>query len=133
MLDDLGLFPTLRWYVRNFTKRVKIPVELLLEGEEQRLNSDIQTILFRVTQEALNNAAKYSKATSVQVHLQCKDAGVRLGIQDNGIGFVHGQNSSESGSGISGMRDRVALYKGTFNVQSAPSKGTKLEIVLPLI
>jgi signal transduction histidine kinase len=133
MLDDLGLFPTLRWYVRNFTKRVNIPVELLLEGEEKMLNPEIQTILFRVTQEGLNNAAKYSKATSVQVHLQCKEGGVRLGIQDNGIGFVQGQNSLESGSGISGMRDRVALYKGTFHVQSAPSKGTKLEIVLPLI
>ncbi|MCI0412360.1 sensor histidine kinase [bacterium] len=132
MLDDLGLFPTLRWYVRNFTKRVKIPVELGLQGEEEKLNTETQTILFRIVQEALNNVAKHSRAKSAIVSLECNDEEAHLRIADDGVGFDAARSSAETGSGLAGMRDRVALYKGTFAVYSEPLKGTRLEVLIPL-
>ena len=132
MLDDLGLFPTLRWYVRNFTKRVNISVELGLQGEEEKLNTETQTILFRVVQEALNNVAKHSGAKSAIVSLECTDEEAHLRVVDDGVGFDPVQNSTETGSGLAGMRDRVALYKGTFAVYSEPQKGTRVEVLIPL-
>lgn len=132
MLDDLGLFPTLRWYVRSFIKRVNINVDLELDGEEERLDAEKQTILFRVIQEALNNVAKHSRATSAAVRLQCREQEASLQIQDDGIGFDPEVRHLESGSGLAGMRDRVQLYKGRFSVRSEPAKGTHLEISLPL-
>ena len=132
MLDDLGLFPTLRWYIRNFTKRVNIPVELGLQGEEEKLNTETQTILFRIVQEALNNVAKHSRARSAIVSLECTDEEARLRIADDGIGFNPVQSSAETGSGLAGMRDRVALYKGTFAVYSEPQKGTRVDVLIPL-
>ena len=132
MLDDLGLFPTLRWYVRNFTKRVNIPVELGLEGEEEKLNPETQTILFRIVQEALNNVAKHSRAKTAAVSLECTEQQAHLRIADDGIGFDPDQSSTEMGSGLAGMRDRVGLYRGTFAVYSEPQKGTRVEVLLPL-
>ncbi len=132
MLDDLGLFPTLRWYIRNFTKRVNIPVELGLQGEEEKLNTETQTILFRIVQEALNNVAKHSKAKSATVSLECTEEEAHLRIMDDGVGFDPVPNSTETGSGLAGMRDRVSLYKGTFAVYSEPQKGTRVEVLIPL-
>jgi signal transduction histidine kinase len=133
MLDDLGLFPTLRWYVRSFVKRVNIPVELEIDGDEEKLNAEKQTILFRVVQEALNNVAKHSRATSAAVRLQCNEQEAYLRIRDDGVGFdPNTPRSAESGSGLAGMRDRVMLYKGKFDVHSGPERGTQLEISIPL-
>ncbi|MGH9857454.1 MAG: sensor histidine kinase, partial [Acidobacteriota bacterium] len=133
MLDDLGLFPTLRWYVRTFVKRVNIPVDLQIDGDEEKLNPEKQTILFRVVQEALNNVAKHSRATSAVVRLQCNEQEAYLRIRDDGIGFdPNTPRSSESGSGLAGMRDRVMLYKGRFDIHSEPQRGTQLEISIPL-
>ena len=132
MLDDLGLFPTLRWYVRNFIKRVSISVDLQLAGDEEKLGTEIQTIVFRIVQEALNNVAKHSQAKSVSVHLQCMDPEMRLQVADDGVGFDPSVHSSETGSGLAGMRDRVALYNGKLVIQSQPRKGTRLQIVIPL-
>ena len=132
MLDDLGLFPTLRWYIRSFMKRVNIRVDLELAGDEEKLNPEKQTILFRVVQEALNNVAKHSRATSAVVRLQCNDKEAYLQIRDDGVGFDPNIRSTESGSGLAGMRDRVMLYKGRFDVYSEPQGGTQLEIFIPL-
>jgi signal transduction histidine kinase len=132
MLDDLGLFPTLRWYVRSFVKRVNISVDLQIDGDEDKLNPEKQTILFRVVQEALNNVAKHSHATSAVVRLQCGEQEAYLRIRDDGVGFDPNNRSAESGSGLAGMRDRVMLYKGRFDVHSEPQRGTQLEISIPL-
>jgi signal transduction histidine kinase len=133
MLDDLGLFATLRWYVRNFTNRLNVPVDLQLQGTEDRLSKEIQTILFRIVQEALNNVAKHSGARSALVHLDCVHQEARLKIIDDGNGFDPSNYSYESSSGLVGMRDRVALYKGNFSLNSQVGKGTTIEVTIPLI
>ena len=135
ILDDLGLYPTLRWYVRKFQKRTGIHVRLALVGNGHRLNSEIETVLFRVTQEALNNIAKHSKAASATVRLTSAQKAIHLEIEDRGIGFpVKGlpSDSSQSGSGLSGIRDRVSLWGGTLSVQSESGKGTSIEVKIPL-
>lgn len=132
MLDDLGLFPTLRWYVRSFVKRMNIPVELELTGQEEHLNSDTQTILFRVVQEGLNNVAKHSHATSAAIKLDAGESAVHLTIDDDGVGFDPGVRSPDTGSGLGGMKDRVSLYRGIFEVYSEPRRGTRLTVSIPL-
>lgn len=135
MLDDLGLVPTLRWYVRNFSKRTGIDLGLKLKGLGRRLNPELETMIFRIIQEALNNISKHSKATAAQVSLNLSKGLLDLEISDNGHGFDPGklnQSNFASGSGIAGIRDRVSLVDGTFTLQAGVGIGIMLKIQIPV-
>lgn len=135
MLDDLGLVPTLRWYVRNFSKRTGIDLGLKLKGLGRRLNPELETMIFRIIQEALNNISKHSKATAAQVSLNLSKGLLDLEISDNGHGFDPGklnQSNFASGSGIAGIRDRVSLVDGTFTLQARVGIGIMLKIQIPV-
>lgn len=135
MLDDLGLVPTLRWYVRNFSKRSGIDLHLQLKGARHRLGRELETMIFRIIQEGLNNISKHSKATEAEVNLKLNKGVVDLEIADKGRGFDPGklnQSNFASGSGIAGIRDRVSLVDGTFTLQSEVGTGTILKIQIPV-
>jgi two-component system NarL family sensor kinase len=131
ILDDLGLFPTLRWYVRRFGERTGIAVKLQLQDTEQRLDPEIETMLFRITQEALNNIAKHSQSPTASVTLELKPKEIELEIQDQGVGFDVKENHIKT-SGLSGMRDRVSLWSGTLAIQSVAGSGTTLRVTVPV-
>lgn len=137
MLDELGLIPALRSYVKQYVKRVKIKVKFEAVGLEQRLLSEIETALFRIAQEALTNVARHAQASQVHLHLQRQKAAIVMIIEDNGQGFdvakVVGYNrvAPGSGTGLLGMRERVNLLSGRFNIQSTPGQGTCLAIEIP--
>jgi two-component system sensor histidine kinase UhpB len=136
MLDDLGLVPTLRWLARSFGAR--LPVEIVAGGldGEMRLDPDLETLLYRVAQEALSNAARHAQASSALVRLERNAGRIRLCITDTGRGFdvaaVQHQPAAGSGFGLSGMRDRVRLFGGRFAVRSRPGEGTAIEVDLPV-
>lgn len=135
MLDDLGLVPTLRWYARNFSKRSRIDLHLQLKGARHRLDPELETMIFRIIQEGLNNISKHSKATEAEVNLNLTKGVVYLQIADKGRGFDPGklnQSNFASGSGIAGIRDRVSLVDGTFTLQSEVGTGTTLKIQIPV-
>jgi signal transduction histidine kinase len=138
-LDDLGLVPTLRWYLREYAERhPNMRVELEAGSLTRRLPSTAETVLFRVTQEALSNVARHAHATQVAVTLTQGRDGVRLEIVDNGVGFdagaaaVPSSQARASGWGLVGMRERVALAGGQFAIESAVGHGTRVVVELPL-
>jgi two-component system, NarL family, sensor kinase len=136
MLDELGLLPTLRWLARTFQQRTGIEVELVSEGIDERMDPDVENLVFRLVQEALTNVAKHARAPTARIHLRHAGKRLFLTAQDRGAGFdaadVLRSTDEERGFGLRGMRDRVHLFAGRFTVTSQPGAGTTLEIEVPL-
>jgi signal transduction histidine kinase len=135
MLDELGLVPTLRWLGRSFGKR-GLEVELLHEGLEARLGDEHETLVFRVVQEALSNAAKHARASRVGVRLARRGGELTLRVEDDGAGFevaaVLASQDQDRSFGLRAMRDRVQLLGGRFSLRSAPGSGTAIDVCVPL-
>src|SRR5688572_13186237 len=135
MLDELGLVPTLRWLARTVQGGTGVTVHLSVDGMEERARPDLETVVYRVVQEALTNVAKHAKAESAHVRLQRGRDRLFLSIRDEGRGFdpaaAMGPDETRGG-GLRGMRDRVDLFGGRFEVRSSAGGGTAVEVELPL-
>lgn len=133
VLDDLGLVATIGWFCREFQKVYSnIKVEKQLEVEEKDLPGPLKIVIFRVLQEAFNNAAKHSGADQVVVSLRTEDSELCLIVEDNGRGMPLEERAQEAppshgGMGILGMKERVELSGGRFSLQSEPGKGTRVQ------
>jgi PAS domain S-box-containing protein len=127
-LDDLGLRAALTNYVQNWSKRVDIPAHLHTSGLlDDRLSSEAETTLYRIAQEALNNAAKHSRAANVEVILERRPDHVLLIVEDDGVGFDYGEASASGrGFGLLGMQERAALGGASLEIESAAGKGTTI-------
>lgn len=124
-LDDLGLRAALTNYTQDWSARVGIPARLHTSGLlDERLAPDLETTLYRIAQEALNNAAKYSRAQHVEVLLERRADSVVLVVEDDGIGFDADGGATGRGFGIVGMQERATLVGGTLEIESSPGKGT---------
>lgn len=137
LLDDLGLVPALQNQVQTFQAHSGVATVLKVEGGVHRLPSDIETIVFRIAQEALTNIAKHARATMATVTLTFDPHTIHLDVQDNGRGFLV-EEALDSGTeprhawGLLGMQERVALVGGNCRVQSTPGQGTAVQISIPL-
>ena len=124
-LDDLGLRAALTNYVQDWSRRTSIPARLHTSGLlDERLAPDVETTLYRIAQEALNNAAKYSRAGHVEVILDRRHDSVLLVVEDDGIGFEADGDVKHQGFGLVGIRERAALVGATVEIESAPGHGT---------
>ena len=136
MLDELGLESTLRWLARTFHKRTGIAVELAFEGAEGRGSPDVETLVYRIVQEALTNVAKHSGARTATVTLRREPGRLSVRVEDQGAGFQPQQALSgtdeELGFGVRAMRDRVEFVHGRFTLSSAPGEGTVVEAEIPM-
>jgi len=113
--------------------RAKVPIELTWELDEAlQLPRGIENHLFRIVQEALSNALRHAKATKLSLKLHCQGETMRLLIQDNGVGFDLNERKQTS-YGLASMRERVNEIGGTLNIITAPGKGTKIDIRVPLL
>lgn len=113
--------------------RAKVPIELTWELDEAlQLPRGIENHLFRIVQEALSNALRHAKATKLSLKLHCQGETIRLLIQDNGVGFDLNERKQTS-YGLASMRERVNEIGGTLNIITAPGKGTKIDIRVPLL
>ena len=134
VLDDLGLQAALTNYAQNWSQHFGIQVEAHTRGVEQhRSTSEIDTTLYRIAQEALNNIAKHAHAANVTVLLEHRAETVSLIIEDDGIGF-DAENAAEAnrkGLGLVGMRERAALVGGTVEIESRPGEGATVYIRIP--
>lgn len=128
ILDDLGLVPALRWLARSVQESSGLAVVVEV-GDLPPLGGETQTLLFRVAQEALNNAARHARAESVLVRLVASDAALQLQVIDDGVGFEPAQ---AHGSGLGGMRERLRLHGGRLELRSTPGRGTRLRASVPL-
>ncbi|MCG3113007.1 MAG: GAF domain-containing protein [Candidatus Manganitrophus sp. SB1] len=138
ILDELGLVPTLRWYIEEYSKRTRTAVHLQTTGLQKRLSAKIEILLYRVIQEALTNVAKHAQAESVILSLEKKDVHIHLYITDDGKGFEVKRYFSSPpmirrGLGILGMKERVELAGGTFFIDSDLGQGTRISIKVPIV
>lgn len=141
-LDDLGLVPALRWYITRWTRTTGVEVDLAVSGIEERLPPELETVLYRVVQEALTNVAKHAQATRVTISLERHDHTVVLRVADNGRGLAFARRDGvldlsrdriPSGHlGLFGMQERVSLVGGTLRLSSQPGQGTTVLVELPL-
>jgi signal transduction histidine kinase len=136
-LDDLGLVKAIHSLVDSWSTRYRIEVDFEAgQYEPAGLSSEIETILYRIIQEALNNVAKHSGATRVALVLRRTADHVHAIIEDDGRGFDY-RVASESGNGsgrlgLLGIQERLGLVGGSLNVESAAGSGATLIVRIPL-
>lgn len=131
VLDDLGLSAALANYVTQWSQHFEIPAEFHSGNLQNiRLNGEIETNLYRIVQEALNNCAKHAKCKTANVLLEKRGQDLVLIIEDDGDGFD--QQKKNNGHGFIGMRERAALIKGTIEVESTHGDGTTIFVRVPL-
>jgi signal transduction histidine kinase len=130
-LDDFGLVPALERLVDTFREQTGIDVDLEPQLGDERLPSDVETTLYRITQEALTNVVKHANAERVSIVLTRRDGTISAVIEDDGRGFEEGSGSG-NGLGLLGMRERVALVDGRLSIESSPGSGTTLSIEVPV-
>lgn len=135
ILDDLGLIPAIRWYGRSRLEDAGIRFNFNAPENLPPLPDWISTCLFRITQEAINNIVKHSRATQAQISLQQEANGISLIIRDNGIGFKSDkypqQALSDGKWGLLGMKERAESIQAIFRVDSSEQKGTTISIFVP--
>jgi signal transduction histidine kinase len=131
VLDDFGLEQTIEWLTRQFEKQSGLPVHFHSNGFESTLAPEDAIHIYRVVQEALNNAAKHSKAQQAWVTVEERAGELRVEIRDDGTGFDVAAAQGE-GLGLMGMRERAEHLKGTFSLRSAPRQGTLIRVRVPL-
>lgn len=135
-LDDLGLVPTLRKFVQDFEEKNLIRAVFETAGKEKRLPTALEAGVFRLVQEAYNNALKHANPTFVTLGLDFLEDSIHLVIEDNGVGFhvdvVTSKAKAQSQFGLIGMKERVKLLQGRIDIESKPGQGTKINIFVPI-
>lgn len=131
MLDDLGLIPTLRRYGETFKEQNGIELTMTVAGTERRLEPYLEVMIFRAVQELLGNAAQHSQASLIKATVDMTEAAVKLSVDDNGKGFDPETIGQGNGLGLKLIKERVELLGGTFEVDSAPGKGTRVKLSVP--
>lgn len=133
LLDYAGLFPALEGYVRQFSKRTGTKVRFEHLNFTHRLEPELETLLFRITQEALANCAKQASATAIDVILIDDQGTILLTISDNGSGLEPAaltMNDEDSVAGELNMREMVELAGGRLTIDSSPGIGTAIHIAI---
>jgi PAS domain S-box-containing protein len=131
-LDYLGIAAGIRGFCREFAKQHKVSVEFKDENVPTHLPKNISLCLFRVAQEGLHNAVKYSGTTEFEVTLRKTETEVQLEVRDGGSGFDIEAAKRNRGLGLVSMQERVHLLHGTFFVESAPGRGTRIVATVPV-
>lgn len=135
LLDDLGLVATLRWYGARQARTAGFALHFSADEPVGRLTSMLETVCFRIAQEALTNIVRHARAREVWLQLRC-DAELCLTIRDDGVGFdlaqVEARASRGESFGLLGMRERANLSGGRLSIVSATGEGTMIAVSFPL-
>lgn len=133
LLIDLGLEPALKLYFKEIGKQSDLEINFQMVGFDQRLNSEIETMLYRLSQEALTNALKHSGAEQFSLSIIKGYPRIIFLAEDDGVGF-HAESIGRNrfNLGLLGMRERVTLNNGVFHLRSEPGQGTWIRIEIPI-
>ena len=132
-LDDLGLVPAIQSLLDNEYGPKGLHVTFEVTGTRIRLDSLIETVLFRVTQEALTNVMRHAETDQASVRLDYAEVAVTLEVSDAGKGFDPNEPlHPPRGWGLEGMRERIESVDGQLILHSAPGRGTNVEAVIPV-
>lgn len=133
MLEDLGLIPTIQWYIDKFVENSGINVTFETAGWNERIDKQLSLALYRVTQEAFTNIIRHADAKNVSLKLTKGYPDVIMRLEDDGKGFHGtGEEKTSKGLGIVGMRERINSLNGKFTIYSSPGRGTRIKVTLPL-
>lgn len=134
-LEDLGLIPAMQYQVNQLAHSEGIDVHFHVEGEARELPADMEVAIYRILQETLNNVRKHADATEVKVSAIFSEEQIILTVHDNGRGFEVPEAMTDfasSGSfGMMGLQERAQLFSGNVVVQSEPTNGTTIHLVIP--
>ena len=137
-LDDLGLLPALHWYIKEYQQKCALEVDFQASGFKERLPAELETVLYRIVQEALTNAARHAQAQKVMVRLEESKHEIHAIVSDNGSGFDAEKvkkmpgAGQEHGWGLVGMHERASLLNGHLTITSRPEQGTTIDVSIPL-
>jgi signal transduction histidine kinase len=129
-LDDFGLVPALERLVENFSEQTGMTVQLEARLGPDRLTGEVETVLYRITQEALTNVVKHARARRVSIVLTRRDGSATAVIEDDGRG-IDDANDTE-GLGLLGMRERLELINGKLSIESSEGAGTTILAEVPI-
>lgn len=135
-LEDLGLVAALESQVREFRRRHGVAIAFVNESNEERLHPEIERSVYRVVQEALTNIARHARARSGRVSVKTDAETLRVAIEDDGVGFDAAdveRPGRRRGLGLLGMRERVSQLRGRIAIESAPGRGTRIDVELPRV
>ncbi len=135
-LDQLGLIAAIRAYAQTHLEALGVQVEFKTKGLKERLAPGVETVLFRIIQEAIHNIARHAEAHNVRIQLEVKGGKITAIIHDDGKGFdVDAIFRSKRGGqslGLRGIQERATLLGGTFNIESWLGQGTRLIVEIPV-
>jgi PAS domain S-box-containing protein len=137
IIDDMGLLATIDWHTRQFGQYYnQIQIIRQIDVDEQEVPESLKIVIYRVIQEALNNAAMHSKADTIHIRLKKFGNSFEAEVEDNGRGFdfkeVSNGDDGRTGFGLKSMRERVEIIGGSFFLHSLSGKGTCIRIVFPV-
>ena len=132
VLDDLGINSALESLLRETENKSSIKCRLIIHAQTEEFSSSLSTAIYRITQEALTNILRHSKATEATVRLKIEDSSLILTISDNGVGFHPESAEAQVSLGIAGMKERAVLLGGELTVQSIPDAGTTVYVRFPI-
>jgi signal transduction histidine kinase len=136
VLDDLGLLSAIRWYAQNRLNTDDVKARVEVTGEERDLPPQVEIALFRVAQEAITNIARHAGAHNALVNVEFKEKSITIEVEDDGRGFdmtkLDPRPGASEGVGLMGMRERVELLGGRFQIESQPGRGTHIVVEVPL-
>jgi two-component system sensor histidine kinase DegS len=135
-LDDLGLVPTLRKFIKEYGDRYGLATRFNVVGQERRLPGNTEGVLFRIIQEALTNVHKHARAKMAEVTMNLQPNRVSVTIKDDGQGFDVARTEANlhknRNLGLLSMRERAELEKGTLEIRSQPGRGTEVKVEIAL-
>jgi signal transduction histidine kinase len=133
-LDDLGILPTLGWFMREFSATYgQIELNTLVDVEEEEIAAPLKTAIYRIVQEAFHNVVTHSGARRVSLVLRRRERQLELQVQDDGAGCVARVGSKERGGlGLATMRERAEVTGGRFSLRSEPGNGTIVAVSWPI-
>ena len=131
LLDHLGLASALTWHVEDACRAAKVDCRLSISDRIGRFAPDLEIALYRLAQEMVLNSVKHARAKALHVSLEPADGGLKLCVRDDGGGIADVTEALRS-HGFSSMIQRAKSVGGTFDIDSAPGKGTRIEVFVPL-
>jgi PAS domain S-box-containing protein len=132
ILDNLGLATAVKSFCREVSEQNGVVVEFVEANIPRSLPRDVSLSLFRVVQEAVHNAIKYSGEKQFEVHLRASDTEIELEVTDRGVGFDAARKSDRRGLGLVSMAERIHQVNGTFNIDSQLNRGTRIQARVPV-
>ncbi len=129
---DLGVVAALEWLVEEFIAHAGIPCELVLGDGDIGLDEPSATAIFRIVQESLTNIARHAEASQVEIIVTASPGELCFEVRDNGKGFDRNAVADAKSFGLVGMRERMAMLNGSFELDSEPGRGTRIRVCVPL-